>query len=284
MLKTRFTSTAFTSVAPETELDLNTLSNLKALKPPSSLNLDKQSNLLLITANGACVNEINLNGDGVTTETALHLVQTLSFNQCNVEHNRNKIVGCLAGGGFSLKASNRIISAETASQLRSPFNVVAQIVVWRDLNDKLSSLLIDSADPASKTFKTISLSWEYSFDQYSILISEDGTVGNGEIIRPNSHLYGELDSKLKASGGDGQYHGYQLGRLIDEGANMGMVSGFAFTRNPAATFDPTGTGLVALGFSDAAKATELKRLKARLRRIQQPSFSDQMEAFRMSAS
>lgn len=274
MYRTKFTSTAFTSVT--TEIPKSTLEDLRRLAPPKSVNLSRQPHLLLATYNGAVINKLNRNGDGITGPDILRLRDTFLHAPQNLEHKKDKIVGHVVNTGFSLYRSNRLVSEDTVATMGSPFNLVLSSVVYRDVHNTFANLLIDASDSESPHYNKVSTSWEISFDSYFLLLGSD-SVADGELVTNPKHIE-ELSKHLKSNGGDGYCNGASIGRLIDSRGAYG--SGFAFTANPAADV----SGVLVQDFSDADRKTELASVKRRLDRLQQPTWADQMQAFQRSAS
>jgi hypothetical protein len=65
------------------------IENLRGLIP-TSVDLDKNIDLMGVAFNAAVVNEFNKNGDGMSTKTAIDSVQQFVHKPTNIEHDKTK--------------------------------------------------------------------------------------------------------------------------------------------------------------------------------------------------
>jgi hypothetical protein len=84
------------------------IDNLKSLIP-SSVDLDKNIDLMGVAFNAAVVNEFNRNGDGMSTKTAIDSVQQFVHKPTNIEHDKKKIIGHIVNAGFSDYSDSTIL-------------------------------------------------------------------------------------------------------------------------------------------------------------------------------
>jgi len=223
----------------------SSLADLSGLDAPKSLNLSKNPDLILTTYNGAVINRLNRNDDGIATATALAIKDNFIHKPTNVEHNKTRVVGHVVNVGWSSYGSNELLTDSDVSKMDDPFNLVLSSVVYRANEEKLSDALIDASDEGSNTFNSISTSWEIAFDDYNIVLGSKN-VNEAEIISDPKHVE-ELSKHLKAYGGSGETpDGEYVGRLIVGGAESVLPIGFAFTTNPAAEVE----GVLVRDFSD----------------------------------
>jgi len=211
-------------------LSLASAQELKKFIP----NIDTQANIdLLPIAFDACVvNRINKNGDVIDHETAANVSKYFVNKPINVEHNRNHVVGCILTSSFSKFGSNEPLTEEEAKNTKGPFNVTLGGVVWKIVSQDLADKLEESNDPTSENYMSISASWELGFDEYNIVMLEDGekNIENGQFVTDQKEI-DNIESNLRSFGGNGKFkdkHVYRqvLGKVIPLGVGL--------TLNPAA--------------------------------------------------
>lgn len=205
------------------------LDSLKSLIP-SSVNLDKNVDLVGAAFNAAVVNRFNKNGDGIDTNTAIAFKNYFIHKPTNIEHKKQRIVGHIVNSAFSSMGENKIITDEDVKNSLNPFNIALAAVVYKTVDRDFADALIDSNDPESHLFQKISASWEIGFNDYYIAIGSLD-LKEAEIITKKEQI-GEFKKYLRGFDGPGTLNdGTPIYRLV-----TGRVYplGIGFTTNPAA--------------------------------------------------
>jgi hypothetical protein len=205
---------------------------IDSLKPflDSSIDLEKNYDLIGVAFNAFVVNRANKNGQVISTDVALSSVENFKFKPMNIEHKRKNVAGLITGYGFSEYGTDKPLTLEEVKDKADPFNVVLSGFVWRVVNDEFAAKLEESSDPSSESYLSISTSWEMGFKNFNIakgsLNLSDATIfsdeGNIETMK----------DKLLHFGGKGvDEDGSPLYiNLIGEVLPLGI----GFTMNPAA--------------------------------------------------
>jgi hypothetical protein len=238
------------------------IENLKSLIP-SSVDLDKNIDLMGVAFNAAVVNEFNKNGDGMSTKTAIDSVQQFVHKPTNIEHDKKKIVGHIVNAGFS-DYSDSTILVNVDENEQNPFNIALGAVVYKTVDKEFFETLRRSTDPKSKTHQTVSASWEVGFSEYKIAVGSKN-LKEAEIISDPKQIM-EMKGMLRAFGGKGVTDdGTPVYRLI-----VGDVYplGIGFTMKPAANVK----GIVSKEFeqeeeennSEKSQATQLKKISDKI--------------------
>ena len=204
------------------------IDNLRSLIP-TSVDLDKNVDLMGVAFNAAVVNEFNKNGDGMSTQTAIDSVQQFVHKPTNIEHDKKKIVGHIVNAGFSDYSDSTILVNVDESK-KDPFNIALGAVVYKTVDRDFFETLRRSTDPKSKTRNTVSASWEVGFSEYKIAVGSKN-LKDAEIISDPDQIM-EMKGMLRAFGGKGVTDdGTPIYRLI-----VGNVYplGIGFTLKPAA--------------------------------------------------
>lgn len=204
------------------------IDNLKSLIP-TSVDLDKNIDLMGVAFNAAVVNEFNKNGDGISAQTAVDSVQQFVHKPTNIEHDKQKIVGHIVNAGFS-DYSDSTILVDVDEQEKEPFNIALGAVVYKTVDKDFFETLKRSTDPKSKTRNTVSASWEVGFSEYKIAVGSKNLKDATIISDPDQIM--KMKGMLTAFGGKGYTEsGDPVYRLI-----VGDVYplGIGFTLKPAA--------------------------------------------------
>ena len=197
------------------------------------IDTEKQVDLLPIAFNAFVANRVNRNGDVVDTETALAFYKDFKNKPINIEHNRDKVIGTILTAGFSEFGTDKSLTEEEIVELEGPFNVTLGGVIWRVVNERVASLIEDSAAPSSEEYMKISASWELGFADYNLVLLEgnDKNIENGVEI-DNEVEIKALEDNLKALGGDGKT---KDGKFIYRKVIGNVVPlGIGLTESPAA--------------------------------------------------
>jgi hypothetical protein len=229
---TIFASDPVTVFLPQ-ENDINIAkAGIDSLKPflDSSIDLEKNYDLIGVAFNAFVVNRANKNGQVISTDVALSSVENFKFKPMNIEHKRKNVAGLITGYGFSEYGTDKPLTIEEVKNKKEPFNVVLSGFVWRVVNEEFAEKLEASSDPSSESYLSISTSWEMGFKDFNIAkgslnLSEASLFSDEETVT-------QMKSKLMHFGGKG---------LDDDGQPLyinliGEVLplGIGFTNNPAA--------------------------------------------------
>jgi hypothetical protein len=207
------------------------LDDLKTLMP-SSINLEKNIDLVGVAFNAAVVNTFNKNHDGISTETALAVKDYFVHKPTNIEHKKQRIVGHIVSAGFSGYGDNEILNEEDLANYgtKDPFNISLGAVVYKMVDRKFAELLSLSADPESPMYNQVSASWEIGFNEYEIAVGSEN-LAEAEIVKDPKQIE-ELSKYLKASDGSGEMDDGTIVRRLVVGNVYPL--GIGFTANPAA--------------------------------------------------
>ncbi len=185
----------FTSVA-----SIENLKNLKSLLP-SSAEMVENDDLLYTVFNIAVTNLINLNGDGITNETAVQMAKTFVNRPMNIEHDKYNIVGVITNYGFSNFTTNELVSEEDVLASSDPFNISLSAIVWKYNSPFFAEYLCETQEEENWCYEDISTSWEIAFDSY-VIARGSKNLANAEIISDPVEVK-RLSVFLTANGGSG---------------------------------------------------------------------------------
>ena len=205
------------------------LEDLKSLIP-SSVELDKNIDLVGVAFNAAVVNKFNRNHDGISTDTALAVKDYFVHKPTNIEHKKQRIVGHIVSAGFSGYGNNELLSPEELKGTSDPFNISLGAVVYRMVDRRFAELLNKSVDPDSPMHNQVSASWEIGFNDYQIAVGSEN-LSEAEIVTDEKQIE-ELSQYLKASDGRGEMDDGTIVRRVVVGNVYPL--GIGFTANPAA--------------------------------------------------
>lgn len=195
-------------------------------------NLDekKDIDLLSIAFNGAVVNMFNKNDDGISSATAVKIIDYFKNKPINIEHDRSRIVGHITSAGFTDKENKKVMNSDEAMMTNDPYNLSFGGYIYKLVNSEFYNELKNSMNPENEMFQSISASWEIGFNSYAIALGSSN-VSNAKILDKEDQV--EHYSKyLRSFGGEGfTESGERVYRLI-----MGEVYplGIGLVENPAA--------------------------------------------------
>lgn len=212
-------------------LSIASLDKLRKFLP--EINTEDNIDLLPIAFDACVVNRVNKNGDVMDGTTAAKVTKNFVNKPINVEHNRNQVIGCILTASFSKFGSNESLSSDQVKDMKAPFNITLGGVIWKVVNKDLAEQIEESNDPTSDNYMSISASWELGFNDYNIIVLEDGekNIENGQIISDAKEIE-KYQSNLKGFGGSGKIDNNKmayrqvLGKVIPLGVGL--------TLNPAA--------------------------------------------------
>jgi hypothetical protein len=208
------------------------VASIDALKKylPESINLDVNKDLMGVAFDAFVVNRGNKNGHIIGTDVALSMVNNFVNKPFNIEHNRKIVVGVCTGYGFSEFGTSRPLTYEDIKNTSEPFNVVLSGYVWKIVNPDFAKELLESSDPSSEKYLSVSASWELGFNEFNIA-KGNKNLAEAEIINDEAEL-DKLKNSLRVFGGSG----------VDENGNSLFLNlkgsvlplGIGFTYTPAA--------------------------------------------------
>lgn len=248
--QTVFASDPVKVFLPE-EKDINIAkAGIDSLKPflDSSIDLEKNYDLIGVAFNAFVVNRANKNGQVISTEVALSSVENFKFKPMNIEHKRKNVAGLITGYGFSEYGSDKPLTLEEVKNKKDPFNVVLSGFVWRVVNEEFAEKLEASSNPSSESYLSISTSWEMGFKNFNIA-KGSLNLSEASIISDDSAV-SEIKNKLMHFGGNGFDDDGQpvYINLVGEVLPLGI----GFTNNPAADVK----GVKVFGSDDLEKEKE----------------------------
>lgn len=226
-----FAATCRPIVSEETDkyLSIASIKQLKKFLPDVDVN--KNYDLLGVAFNSCVVNRPNKNDDVIDTENAIALYETFKSKPINVEHDRKKIIGCILTAGFTEFGTDNPLTLEQVKGMKEPFNIALGGVIWKTANKAVADYIEESGDPESLNYLEISASWELSFEDVEIVVSEDPkSIMNASLITDETEVE-KFKGKLRAYGGEGVIDGK---RAFRKPGKTCIATGIAFTENPAA--------------------------------------------------
>ena len=194
---------------------------------PDDIDLDKNIDLIAVAFDAAVVNDFNKNGDGIASPAAIAIKDLFLHKPCNIEHQKDRIVGHIVSAGFSQFGEGESFIDVSAGET-SLFNISLGAVVYKTVAPEFADMMLAASDPESESYQEISASWEIGFNEYAIAMGPN--IAEAEIITDPEEVEA-LSSNLKSFGGSGELNGRPINRLI-----VGDIYplGIGFTNNPAA--------------------------------------------------
>lgn len=152
----------------------------------------------------------NLNDDVFDPVETWRARKTPKDKLLNVEHDHSKICGHMVDC-YAVKKDGKLISDATKEDdLPNTFDLIAPSVLYRLLNAKDEKLRIEAATLIDEIEAgKWSVSMECLFDDFDYMIKKDGKAA---VVKRNSAT-AHMSKYLRAYGGEGEYDGYQLGRI-----------------------------------------------------------------------
>jgi hypothetical protein len=219
----------FGSLASKQNISQEVLKDLKQLLPDKQ-EIKENPDLIYTCFNAAVANLINLNGDGILTDTALSIARYFKNKPMNIEHNRGEVVGYITNFGFSTFGENKIITPDELKESKDPFNIALAAVVWKVVNPYFAEYLNSYASGDPYIYKDVSTSWEIGFNDYIIAVGSKNL--NKAKFVTDKEAIARMDEYLTCNGGTGfTKNGEEIYRVI---VGEARPLGCAFTSNPAA--------------------------------------------------
>jgi hypothetical protein len=197
---------------------------------PKNVDLDVNRDLMGVAFDAFVVNRGNKNGHIISTDVALAMVENFINKPFNIEHNRKVVVGVCTGYGFSEFGSSKPLTLEEVKAMKDPFNVVLSGYVWKIVNPEFASELIDSSDPSSNKYLSVSASWELGFNEFNVA-KGNKNLADATIVEKEEDIV-ELKDRLKVFGGNGFTEDGEMVLLNLQGSVLPL--GIGFTNTPAA--------------------------------------------------
>lgn len=197
---------------------------------PKNVDLDVNRDLMGVAFDAFVVNRGNKNGHIISTDVALAMVENFINKPFNIEHNRKVVVGVCTGYGFSEFGSSKPLTLEEVKAMKDPFNVVLSGYVWKIVNPDFASELVESSDPSSNKYLSVSASWELGFNEFNVA-KGNKNLADATIIEKEEDIV-ELKDRLKVFGGNGYTEDGDIVLLNLQGSVLPL--GIGFTNTPAA--------------------------------------------------
>jgi len=197
---------------------------------PQNVDLDVNRDLMGVAFDAFVVNRGNKNGHIISTDVALAMVENFINKPFNIEHNRKVVVGVCTGYGFSEFGSSKPLTLEEVKAMKDPFNVVLSGYVWKIVNPEFASELVESSDPSSNKYLSVSASWELGFNEFNVA-KGNKNLADATIIEKEDEIV-ELKDRLKVFGGNGYTEDGEIVLLNLQGNVLPL--GIGFTNTPAA--------------------------------------------------
>jgi len=197
---------------------------------PKNVDLDVNRDLMGVAFDAFVVNRGNKNGHIISTDVALAMVENFINKPFNIEHNRKVVVGVCTGYGFSEFGSSKPLTLDEVKAMKDPFNVVLSGYVWKIVNPEFASELVESSDPSSNKYLSVSASWELGFNEFNVA-KGNKNLADATIIEKEDEIV-ELKDRLKVFGGNGYTEDGEMVLLNLQGSVLPL--GIGFTNTPAA--------------------------------------------------
>lgn len=226
---------------------------------PKNVDLDVNRDLMGVAFDAFVVNRGNKNGHIISTDVALAMVENFINKPFNIEHNRKVVVGVCTGYGFSEFGSSKPLSLEEVKGMKDPFNVVLSGYVWKIVNPDFASELVESSDPSSNKYLSVSASWELGFNEFNVA-KGNKNLADATIIEKEEEIV-ELKDRLKVFGGNGYTEDGEIVLLNLQGNVLPL--GIGFTNTPAAEVSGVVISYDKLQTEETVKAKEEKYVCAK---------------------
>lgn len=234
--KTRFYSSA-RCLSEDSYNKFLAKASLENLQPIIPAEIRNRADLIPFAANLFVANLANGNDDMMGTKEALSIYPQFAHTFCDIEHERRALIGHVVNAGVSKFDISKfhageveLITEDEVKDSKEPFNVCVAGCLYRVVAPEAIATIIDSSDPTSTDYLSISLSWEVGFNEYHLavgskLLSECEIIDDPELIL-------KYTKKLRSEGGSGKLEdGRIVSRLL---VNEVTPLGLGFTENPAA--------------------------------------------------
>ena len=219
-------------------LSVASLEKLKKFLP--DINTEDNIDLLPVAFDACVANRVNKNGDVIDGQTAAKIAKNFINKPINIEHNRSQVIGCILSANFSKFGSNESLSESEVKEMKTPFNITLGGVIWKIVDRDLADQIEESNDPTSDNYMTISASWELGFNDFNIIVLQNGekNIENAKIISDASRI-DKIKNNLKGFGGSGKLNNDEF--IYRQVLGKVVPLGVGFTLNPAADVQGVAT-------------------------------------------
>ena len=219
-------------------LSVASLDKLRKFLP--DINTEDNIDLLPVAFDACVVNRVNKNGDVIDGETAAKIAKNFVNKPINIEHNRKQVIGCILSASFSKFGSNESLAEADVKTMKTPFNITLGGVIWKVVDKDLADQIEESNDPTSDNYMSISASWELGFNDYNVVVLDNGekNIENGTIVSDANQIE-KIKDNLRGFGGNGR-----LGEdksVYRQVFGKVVPLGVGFTLNPAADVQGVAT-------------------------------------------
>lgn len=227
-------------VSEEKDRYLSQASLNKLRKFLPEINTEDNVDLLPVAFDACVVNRVNKNGDVIDAETAAKIAKNFINKPINVEHNRKQVIGCILSASFSKFGSNESLAELDVKEMKTPFNITLGGVIWKIVDRDLAEQIEEANDPTSNNYMTISASWELGFNDFNIVVLENGekNIENAQIISDANEVE-KMKGNLKGFGGSGKLDNNKF--IYRQVLGKVVPLGIGFTLNPAADVQGVAT-------------------------------------------
>lgn len=190
-------------IKEEAEISTASLEKIKEYVKPDASTIEAPD-LLPVFFNLATVNSFNKKGEGISSETAVSILDNFAHRPANIEHENKEIVGHIVGAKFTDLTNEKTLSKEEALATNDPFYITLSAYVYKMIFPGFAKILKESNDPNSPLYKKISASWELGYNKYNIAV---GSKNLNECFivssdSPNFEKYKKMLKKFKGKGVD----------------------------------------------------------------------------------
>ena len=202
--KTTF-GTKIQVIQPSEDQIKETKASLSDLIPllPHGINPEDDPDLLYIIGNLAVPGLVNLNDDYLTPEDAVAIYPKFEKKLCDIEHNRDHIVGFIVKS-YLTNFDNKPITEKEAIESKQPFYITTIAALWKCANRELCEFIVEASNPANPAYNKLSLSFEVGFYSYDIgITASDRNAINAKFFAEDSEDYKKFDKVLRINGGSG---------------------------------------------------------------------------------
>ena len=192
----------------------------------------------------------NNNDDIFTPEETWASKNTPIHKPTNLNHVSNKIVGHITGSWAIDNAGNLLNDDLAVDDLPSKFHILTGSVIYKTITDddghrEAIAELIDDIKNGRQA-----VSMECLFADFDYAFQKDGELN----IVERNHSTACVTKHLRAYGGEGEYEGYKVGRVLK---NI-IFSGKGYTKNPANKESVIFTEKDIFDFANAKKIKTVK--------------------------
>lgn len=215
-------------------LALASFEELKAFLPDIT---EDDIDLLPISCSTTVANMVNLNDDGLDTETALKIYRKFEKRLIDENHKRKNILGVILKAGLSDYNTEKLLTEKDVIGTKEPFNITVGGVLWRVINPDLMTRIEENSNPESRFFNSLFSSWEIGVQDFTIIGIEGDSryTKDAKFVITDAEEIEKVKENLTAFGGSGSYNGCKIYRMIGENS---IPLGLGIVTSPAADVAP----------------------------------------------